>query len=150
MVHPSHYDGYVRKGKKMKKTAFATAIIAALLAFSGLSYAYQGGWYGCCGMMGQNGPTGPGGWYCPWMGGYNGYRSGPNGPSSYSQSGQPLTKDQAEQLVINSFHGNPNLKLGAFVDKGDFYDATIVTKKEGALVARIQVDKKTGWFRNVQ
>ncbi len=46
--------------------------------------------------------------------------------------------------------GNPYLKVGKIADKGDLYEATIVTQKEGALVERVQVDKKTGWFRNVQ
>lgn len=46
--------------------------------------------------------------------------------------------------------GNPDLTVGKIADKGDQFEATIVTKKDGAIVDRIQVDKKTGWFRNVQ
>lgn len=138
----------------MRKIAIIAAMIGLLVTIpSSFSLAQQGNpsgqsdWYGCCG---QSRATGPGGWYCPWMGGYDGYRSGSGGPSSYNQEGQPLTKDQAQQLVVDHIQGNPNLKIGKIADKVDFYEATIVTKKEGALVERIQVDKKTGWFRNVQ
>ncbi len=107
----------------------ATMIILLVTASSGLSYPRQAGWYGCCPWMGRSGATGPGGWYCPWMRGCGGSRYGSGGPSSYRRSDQPLTMDQAEQLVTDSLQGNPDLKLGAFVDKGNFYDATIVTKK---------------------
>ena len=138
----------------MKSLSFAALIIVMMMAvFVGQGYAQQGGagsqggWYNCP-MMGQR-ATGPGGWYCPWMGGsHHGRQYGSGGPSSYNKGGEPLTKDQAQQLVTEYIQGNPNLKVGEFVDKGDLYEATIVTKKEGALVEKIQVDKKTGWFRN--
>lgn len=64
---------------------------------------------------------------------------------------QPLTKADAEQMLINFYiQDNKNLKIGQLVDKGDYFDATIVTKKEGALVERIDIDKKTGWFRKMR
>jgi hypothetical protein len=148
------------KEKKMKKIGFGivTVIFIATL-IAGFSYAQQssqsgqGGWHGSS-MMGKGGQhgsmmmrqgrgTGPGGWYCPWMGD-SGHHYGYN-----NQGGQPLTQDQAKQMLQNHIQGNPYLKVGEFTDKGDFYDVTIVTKKEGALVEKIQVDKKTGWFRNV-
>ncbi len=136
----------------MRIIAITVAMIGLLVTIpSSFSQPQQGyppgqtGSYGCCG---QGRAIGPGGWYCPWMGGYGGYRSGTGDPSSYNQGGQPLTKDQAQHLVMDHIQGNPNLKVGKLADKGDFYEATIVTKKEGALVERIQVDKKTGWFRN--
>ncbi len=138
----------------MRRTTYAGIILAIVVAvFSGFAYAQQGstsgqgGWYGCP-MMG-GGLRGPGGWYCPWMGGHGGHRHGTSGQTTYNQDGMPLTKDQAEQLARDSIQGNPNLKVGAFTDDGDFYSATIVTKKEGALVQKIQIDKKTGWFRDV-
>jgi hypothetical protein len=138
----------------MKRLAFAVVIIALVLAVSaGVSCAQQGstagqgGWYNCP-MMGQGRATGPGGWYCPWMRGSYGHRYGSGGPSSFNQGGEPLTRAQAEQLLTDHIQSNPNLKVGDFADKGDFYEATIVTRKEGALVEKIQVDKKTGWFRN--
>ena len=52
--------------------------------------------------------------------------------------------------MTDHIEGNPNLKVGEIADKGDFYEVTVVTKKEGALVERIHVDKKTGWFRNAE
>lgn len=138
----------------MRIIAIIAATIALLVTIpSSFSQAQQGSpsaqsdWYGCCG---QGRTTGPGGWYCPWMGGYGGYQSGSGSPSSYNQGGQPLSKVQAQQLLMDHIQGNPNLKVGKLADKGDFYEVTIVTKKEGALVEMIQVDKKTGWFRNVQ
>ncbi len=126
-----------------------------LTIFSTYCYAQPGsttgqsGWYGCP-RMGQGRAIGPGGWYCPWMDGYYGHRHGSGGQSSYNKGGEPLTRDQAQQLIQDYIQSNPNLKVGEFADKGDLYDATIVTKKEGALVDRIQVDKKTGWFRRAQ
>jgi hypothetical protein len=108
---------------------------------------WRGGWHG--GMM-MGGPTGPGGWYCPWMGGYGGNHHW-RGGTSYTEKEQPLTKARAEQMLMDFYiQNNPNLKIGQFVDKGDYYDATIVTKKEGALVEKIQVDKQTGWFRKMR
>ena len=158
----------------MKKTGFAIVtviFISALIA--GFSYAQQSshpgqsGWHGSSmmghgssmmghgsSMMGHGSSmmggraTGPGGWYCPWMGNSS-HHYGSGGQSSYNQGGQPLTQDQAKQMIQNHIQGNPYLKVGEFTDQGDFYDVTIVTKKEGALVEKIQVDKKTGWFRNV-
>ena len=64
--------------------------------------------------------------------------------------GQPLTREQAKQMLDNyvSSSNNPNLKPGDVTDKGDVFEATIVTK-DGALVEKIQIDKSTGWFRNV-
>jgi len=142
------------KEEKMKKTGFAIVTVTFIAVFiAGFSYAQQGsrfgqsGWHGSH-MMGQGRAIGPGGWYCPWMG-YSGHHYGPGDQSFYNQGGQPLTQDQAKQMVQNHIQGNPYLKVGEFTDQGDFYDVTIVTKKEGALVEKIQVDKKTGWFRNV-
>ncbi len=44
---------------------------------------------------------------------------------------------------------NPNLKVGKIEDKGNTFEAEIVTKKEDSLVDRIAVDKYTGWMRSV-
>ncbi len=44
---------------------------------------------------------------------------------------------------------NPNLKLGEMKDKGSVFEAEIVTKKEGALVDRIAIDKNTGWIHSI-
>ena len=115
----------------MKNLVFASAMIVLMVAVSaGVSYAQQGstggqgGWYNCP-MMGPGRATGPGGWYCPWMRGHHGNRYGSGGPLSYNQGGEPLTKDQAEQLLRDHIEGNPNLKVGDFEDKGGFYEGTI-------------------------
>ena len=67
----------------------------------------------------------------------------------HPQKGQAVTQDQAKQLVEYSIRNskNPNLKLGDISDKGDFYEADVVTR-EGSLVDKIQVNKKTGYFRS--
>lgn len=72
------------------------------------------------------------------------------GGMAYNPPGQPVSKQQARQMLDNyvSSRNNPNLRVGEITDKGDLFEATIVTK-EGSLVERIHVDKNTGWFRNV-
>ena len=89
-----------------------------------------------------------GGWYCPWMGGGGMMEQG--GMMTQQRAGQPVNNQQAKRLLEDYLRNrnNPNLKLGEFTEKGNVYEATIVTK-EGSLVERIQVDKTTGWFRNI-
>ncbi len=97
------------------------------------------------------------GWQCPrwWMGqGGRGrmmrYRDGScgMGPRARFNRATPLTKDEAKQLLESymSYRNNPNLKLGEIADKGDMFEAPVTTK-DGSLVEKIQVDKKSGWFR---
>ncbi len=105
----------------------------------------------------DNPAPGQDGWYCPWRGQGRMMHQGPGWGcpwagqrGAYQQSqGQPVTKDQAKQLVENQlrYWNNPNLRLGDFGEKDGFFEASIVTK-EGSLVQKIQVDKNTGWFRN--
>lgn len=96
------------------------------------------------GMMGPGwgygpGPTGPG------MGG-PGYGYGPQ----YQQPQKPLEQKDAKGMLENYLQAsrNPNLKLGKMEDKGQYFEAEIVTKN-GALVDKIQVDKNTGWMRSI-
>lgn len=60
-----------------------------------------------------------------------------------------VEEDDARQMVNNYLEstGNPNLKLGKIVDKGDNFEAEVETK-DGSLVDNILVDKKTGWMRS--
>ncbi len=44
--------------------------------------------------------------------------------------------------------GNANLKAGEVLEKGDIFEATVVTK-DGSLVERLEIDKKTGMFRRI-
>ena len=100
------------------------------------------------GMMGYGYGMGPG------MMGY-GYGTGQGvGPGyqnpAYRQPKTPIDKDGAKKMLGNyiQFTRNPNLKLGKLEDKGDAFEAEIVTKN-GSLVDRIDIDKKTGWMRSV-
>lgn len=69
----------------------------------------------------------------------------------YNQPQKPMDEKDARERLENYLNstGNPNLKLGEMKDKGSVFEAKIVTKKEGALVDRIAVDKYSGWMRSV-
>ncbi len=95
--------------------------------------------------------------YCPWRQMRAGMQCGRGmgrcfrgQGAAYNPQGQPVTVERAKQMletyVSNKY--NPNLKVGDISDKGDMFEAAILTK-DGCLVEKIQVDKKTGWFRNV-
>jgi hypothetical protein len=128
---------------------------------------YGGGQY-----EGPGGGYGPG----PGMGPGRGYGMGPGmmgpgygnpyGPQQYAPNPQygpgtqygpqyeqpqkPLAKEEAKQEVENylSSTRNPNLKLGEITDKGSFFEAKIVTRKNNSLVDKILVDKNTGSMRS--
>lgn len=127
----------------------------------------QGGWY-CPWMSGQGyAPQGQG-WMCPYCGrgmghgmmhGGRGMRygrmhgcpwMGPFYRGDQTQQPQPLTKEEAGQVLDNYLKNthNPNLKLGDITEKDTYFEGSIVTK-EGSLVDRIQVDKNTGWIRSI-
>ena len=147
----------------MKKTMLMGPLLmlALLLAVPGIyaqqqgyQGAQQGGWY--CPWMGGGYQGGQRGWGCPWMGGGMGYGRPQSGQGQTQQQyapgqtpGKPLTQEQAKALVENYLKdtNNPKLKLGAFSDRGDVFEADIVTK-DGSLANKIQVDKNTGWFRS--
>ena len=67
-----------------------------------------------------------------------------------STSGRSLTREQARELLEDYVGqgGNPDLSVGEVTDKGSVFEAVIVTK-EGSHAQKIQVDKNTGWFRNI-
>lgn len=108
------------------------------------------------GMMGRG--MGPG-----MMGGY-GYGMGPGmmgpgmmGPGygygygpQYQQPQKPLEEKDAKAILENYLKStrNPNLKLGKVEDKGNSFEAEILTK-QNSLVDKILVDKYTGWLRSV-
>jgi hypothetical protein len=119
----------------------------------------QGGYGMGPGMMGQGGygMMGQGGYGMgPGMMGQGGYgMMGPGGGQSYGPQYQgnrkALTEKDAKEIVENYLKAsrNPNLKLGEIEDKDNAFEASIVTKKEGALVDRIAIDKRTGWMHSV-
>ncbi len=92
----------------------------------------------------------------PGMMGQGGYgMMGPGAGQSYGPQYQgnrkALTEKDAKEILENYLKAsrNPNLKLGEIEDKGNAFEASIVTKKEGALVDRIAIDKRTGWMHSV-
>ena len=102
------------------------------------------------GMMGRGyGMMGPGMMYRgygmgPGMMGY-GYGYGPQ----YGRQQGPVDEKDVKKMMEDYLKstGNPNLKLGKIEDKGDFFEAEIKTKN-GDLVDKIVIDKKTGWMRS--
>ena len=100
------------------------------------------------------GPGMMGGWSGHYMGpGMMGYGYGPQyGPQyapQYQRPQKPLNENQAKELVENYLRAtrNPNLKLGKIEDKGNAFEANIVTK-DGSLVNKVLVDKNTGWMQS--
>jgi hypothetical protein len=61
-----------------------------------------------------------------------------------------MEEKDAKELVENYLEStrNPNLKLGKIEDKGEGFEADILTK-DGSLVDKMLVDKRTGWMRSV-
>jgi hypothetical protein len=122
-------------------------------------YEYLVNWLGAPGNQGlyQQGPgagpgygMGPGGARRGGPGmGYGGQYGSRYG-QQYPQPQKPLDEEQAKQEVEGYLksRANPNLKLGKMEDKGDAYEAEILTK-DGSLVDRILVNKKSGGMRSI-
>ncbi len=68
--------------------------------------------------------------------------------AGFTQTGQPLTKDTATQILQGyvARTGNPNLKLGDVTETDTTFEGKIVTK-DGSLVQKLLVDKATGWVQ---
>ena len=112
----------------------------------GMMRGGQGGW--TCPWMSGN--PAPGGWYCPWMSGQGSGMQNTPPASTGIRPGQALNQEQAKTLLERyAIRGNPNLKVGQIVDKGDYHEAEILNQA-GQVVQRIQVNKQTGWFRMAQ
>jgi rubrerythrin len=99
---------------------------------------YGGGYGMGPGMMGGRGygyGMGPG-----MMGG-RGYGYG----QPYTEPGKPLEMKDAKAMMEDYLKStrNPNLKLGKIKDKGDAFEAEVLTKNS-ALVDKILIDKQTG------
>lgn len=116
------------------------------------------------------------GWFCPWCGSSGGDagRMGPGMrqdsgmrqgrgmmhqgrgmhhgwsrgqcPRSKTQQMAPMGQDEAQTLMKNYVSANPNLKIGEIEEEDDVYVGEIVTK-DGSLVEKLVVDKKTGWMK---
>jgi hypothetical protein len=134
----------------MKKTTLflALALIFGLTFYTAQAEAQMGP-----GMMGPHmrgrggmdpGMMGPG--YGP---GYDpGY--GPQYGPQYQQPQKPMDEKDAKAIVEDYLASmrNPNLKLGKIEDKGNAFEAEVLTK-DNSLVDKILVDKYTGWMRSV-
>jgi hypothetical protein len=134
----------------MKKKMLVGLVVTAAIALGGGVVLAQGWGYG-------------GGWghmMGPWNGGYmmgpgygQGYGMGPgycwgNTPGAYGET-KALTEKDTESILRNYIGANPNLKLGKIKDKGSFFEGEIVTK-DNSLVAKLGVDKDSGWVRQLQ
>jgi Spy/CpxP family protein refolding chaperone len=77
------------------------------------------------------------------------YGPGSKGPQ-YQQPQKPMEEKNAKELLKDYLEStrNPNLKLGKIEDKGNNFEAEIQTK-DGSLVDKILVDKRTGRMRSV-
>jgi hypothetical protein len=71
------------------------------------------------------------------------------GPQS-QQPQKPMEEKDAKGILENYLKStrNPNLKLGKIEDKGNAFEAEILTK-QNSLVDKVMVDKYTGWTRSV-
>jgi hypothetical protein len=139
----------------MKRKTLVGLVVAATIALGGgvvlaQNWGYGGGWGHMMGpWYGGNIMMGPG------YGGY-GYMSGPgygnycwgNNSGAYGET-PPLTEKDTEAILRNYIGTNPNLKVGKIKDKGSFFEGEIVTK-DNSLVAKLGVDKDSGWVRPLQ
>jgi hypothetical protein len=96
------------------------------------------------GMMGYGYGIQPGSMYPGMMGNMVPMQPGMMGyPTSRTE---PLSKEETEAMVKNhltNFVRNPNLKLGKVMEKDSTFEVEIVTK-DGSLVDRFAIDKRTG------
>lgn len=140
----------------MKKKIVGLVAILALVT-TGYAFAHDSG-----GMMGGRGGGMMGGMKGPgMMGGQGGGMGGMMGmmrmmnecgrmmetsPVSY----EPVTKERAEAIVKQRLASlkNPNLKVGKVAEETAGFVVEITTK-EGSLVDKIIVDKRTGRSRSV-
>jgi hypothetical protein len=98
------------------------------------------------GMMSPGYGMGPGMMGPGMMGPGYGYGYGPQ----YQQPQKPLEEKDARAILENYLKStrNPNLKLGKVEDKGNAFEAEILTK-QNSLVDKVLVDKYSGWMRSV-
>ncbi|MEW6616474.1 MAG: hypothetical protein AB1401_13545 [Thermodesulfobacteriota bacterium] len=137
----------------MKKGLALLVVLAVVLGIWMGGVAFARGGYGgrmnmmCPGYGGNNGRMmGPG--YGGYGGnmivpGYGGYCR--NAPGTYGET-KAITEKEAKSILGNYVGTNPNLKVGKITDKDTYFEAEIRTK-EDSLVAKLAIDKTTGWVR---
>lgn len=127
----------------MKKGLAVLVVLAVVLGIGlgGVALAHNWGHGGYGGhMMGK----GYGGYGGNMMGpGYGGYCR--NAPGNYGET-KAITEKEAKSILGNYVGTNPNLKVVKIIDKDTYFEAEIRTK-EDSMVARLAIDKATGWVR---
>jgi len=104
-------------------TALLIIAIALLINFVGLDLANACGW-------GQGGGEG----YVPQRRDQNGFLA----------QKQPLTQEQAKDIVANYVKRlNPNLTVGNVKDNGSFYEAEIIAE-DNEVIQLVGIDKQSG------
>jgi hypothetical protein len=73
-----------------------------------------------------------------WSEGITTSRSGPG----------PMTRADARLLLSQWAADHPGMSVGKIEDKDDVFEGTIL--EQGKVAGRVQVDKATGWFRQVE
>jgi len=109
------------------------------------------------GMMGSGySGMGPGGGQGMGPGSGQGIGPGMTGPGyerryvpQFQQPQKPLGKSDARGMMENYLKAtkNPNLHLGKIVDKGDAFEASVLTR-DNSLADKIVMDKNTGAIRS--
>ena len=133
----------------MKKKMLVGLVVAMSIALvGGLALAQNWGYGGSWGPM--MGPGYGSQMMGPGYGSYmmsRGYGNGcwENAPGAYGET-KPLTEKDTESILRNYIGANPNLKVGKIKDKGAFFEGEIVTK-DNSLVAKLGVDKNSGWVQ---
>jgi hypothetical protein len=161
IVLMSNFEGrkQMKTNTAMKRAMVSVSILGALLLLvPPMVYSQQQG----------PSPQGQAGWNCPGMqmgGGWHGSKGYGHGRGHgrgmgkcglgigrmmHDNQGKPLTKEQADQVFQRyvEMKNNPNLKLGEVMEKGDLFEATVTTQ-EGSLVEKVELNRNTGWFRNL-
>ena len=114
----------------------------------GPGYGYGHGWMMGPGMMGYGG-YGPGAMQ-GYRGGYGPGMMGGYGPGYGNQGNLNLSTDDVKKYLERTMR-NPNLKVGEVKEKDDdTITADIVTKQGDALVQRLQVNRRNGFFQPEQ
>jgi hypothetical protein len=104
-------------------TASLILAIALLINFVGLDIANACGW-------GQGGGQG----YVPQRRDQNGYLA----------QKQPLTQEQAKDIVTNYIKRlNPKLEVGKITDNGGFYEAEVISEGN-EVIQLVGIDKQSG------
>jgi hypothetical protein len=80
---------------------------------------------------------------------YGPYYPGYQYPPYERQQQKPLDEGKARKMMEGylDYTENPNLKVGEIREREDSFEAEIVTKKEGAVVDKVIIDKTTGGMR---